>query len=472
MEIMTQLFGRFHPLLVHLPIGIILLAFVFECISVFPKYKNVRHAIQPALLIGALSAIASAGSGYFLSLEGGYEESLLGLHRNSGIATAVFASLFYFLRKNALHNFQDKTKRKMARMVLFSLLVLLVSFTGHLGGSLTHGEKYLFGGDVDAENSALSLKISSVAALDSANLFADVIEPILRARCYGCHSATKQKGQLRLDQHPFILKGGKHGAVIVAGVADSSAMFARLTLPVEDEHHMPPNKKAQPSSAEIALVQSWIQDGASFDKRVGAYGKAANIRNYVAALLYEVSKEPILPLEDAVAASPETIEALKARGILVIPLAEGSNYLSVSFVNAREATDGDIEMLVPLRDQLLWLDLGRTKITEQALKTVATLVHLTQLNLEYTAAGDDGMKDISLLADLVSLNLVGTKVSDKGLSFLAPLKKLQSVFLYETNITAEGTRQFARALPTASIDTGSYQLQALDTDTIIFKGPR
>jgi len=472
MEIITQLFGRFHPLLVHLPIGILLLAFVFECISIFPRYKNVRHAIQPALLFGALSAIASAGSGYFLSLDGGYEESLLSLHRNAGIATAAFASLFYFLRKNTLHNFQDKSKRKMARMVLFSLLVLLVSFTGHLGGSLTHGEDYLFGGATDAENSTLSLKISSTSVMDSAVLYTDVIEPILSARCYGCHSSKKQKGQLRLDQHPFILKGGKHGAVIVAGVPDSSAMFARLMLPLEDEHHMPPNEKPQPSSAEIALVQSWIKDGASFDKLVSAYGQAASISNYVGALLYEVSKEPLLPHEDVAAASQDVIEALKAKGILVIPLAEESHYLSVSFVNARVATDEDIELLVPLRDQLLWLDLGRTKITELALKTVAELRHLTQLNLEYTAVGDNGMKDISSLADLVSLNLVGTKVGDTGLSFLSPLKKLKSIFLYESNTTAEGTRQLVLALPSVEIDTGSYRLPALDTDTIIFKGPR
>ena len=144
MELITQLFGRFHPLLVHLPIGI--LGFLFECLSVFPKYRDLRKAIQPALLVGAFFAIASAGSGYFLSLEGGYDDSLLKLHRNAGIATAAFASLFYFLRKNILRYFPDKRKRKLARILVFVCLVLMVSLTGHLGGSLTHGENYLFRG--------------------------------------------------------------------------------------------------------------------------------------------------------------------------------------------------------------------------------------------------------------------------------------------------------------------------------------
>ncbi|MDH5251117.1 MAG: hypothetical protein OEW40_19140, partial [Cyclobacteriaceae bacterium] len=114
MQIITAFIGRFHPLLVHLPIGILFLAFIFEFLSVFPKYRKLRKSIQPALLLGALFSIASAGSGYFLSLEGGYENELLTLHRNSGIATAVFASLFYFLHKNAVNFFRDKRKRKMA----------------------------------------------------------------------------------------------------------------------------------------------------------------------------------------------------------------------------------------------------------------------------------------------------------------------------------------------------------------------
>ena len=40
-------------------------------------------------------------------------------------------------------------------------------------------------------------------------------------------------------------------------------------LPLEDKHHMPPEQKQQLSSAEIALLKSWIEDGASFDKIVG-----------------------------------------------------------------------------------------------------------------------------------------------------------------------------------------------------------
>ena len=91
MEWITQFFGRFHPLLVHFPIGILILAFLFECLSRIKSYRKLRAAIPPSLLLGSLFAVASAFSGYFLSEEGGYEDDLLERHKTLGIATAVFS---------------------------------------------------------------------------------------------------------------------------------------------------------------------------------------------------------------------------------------------------------------------------------------------------------------------------------------------------------------------------------------------
>ena len=475
MQIITAFIGRFHPLLVHLPIGILFLAFIFEFLSVFPKYRKLRKSIQPALLLGALFSIASAGSGYFLSLEGGYENELLTLHRNSGIATAVFASLFYFLHKNAVNFFRDKRKRKMARMLLFILLIVLLSFTGHLGGSLTHGEDYLFdfNSETQDSNAGPSLGITSLTDIDSAILYLDIIEPILKARCYGCHSSKKQKGQLRLDQALFIKKGGKHGVVIAVGkIPDSSALFSRLMLPLEAEHHMPPEQKAQPSSAEIALVQAWIEDGASFEKRVGVYGQTAKIKTYIGAMLSQANRQSIIPIQGTSPASASAIAALKDKGILVIPVGSESNYLSVSFVNAKSASDSDLELLLPLQDQLLWLNLSRTRISAEGLKTIGKLANLTQLNLDYTAVKDDALQSLAPLSKLTSLNLVGTEIGDQGVSHLATLKKLEKIFLYKTQVTPMGIKQLSGKLPLADIDTGGYQLPSLATDTIIFKGPR
>src|SRR5688572_11873986 len=115
MQILIQLFGRFHPLLVHLPIGILFLAFFFEFASYFSKFKKLRQAVQPSLFAGALFSIAAVASGLILSKEGGYDDHLLILHRNTGIATALFTTLLYFLRKSAVTFFEDRGKRKVVR---------------------------------------------------------------------------------------------------------------------------------------------------------------------------------------------------------------------------------------------------------------------------------------------------------------------------------------------------------------------
>jgi uncharacterized membrane protein len=359
MQTLFQLFGRFHPLLVHLPIGILYLAFIFELASYFPAFKKLRQAVQPALFLGALFAIASVVSGLLLSREGGYDDRLLMLHRNTGIATAVFSTLLYFLRKSAVTYFQDKGKRKIVRIFLFIPLVGLLSLTGHLGGSITHGEGYLSSFNSDEETTVRpSFKIQSVNDVDSAIYYSDIIEPILRSRCYSCHSASKQKGQLRLDRPEFISKGGKHGEIIDATIADSSELFKRLMLPLEDEHHMPPNKKAQLSSAEIALIQAWLEEGASFDHHVGAFKQASKIKGYLSSVLMQAERKPIIPLEEVSAAKESDLSALRAKGVLVITVGAETNYLSVNFVNARETTDKDLALLLPLRKQLLWLNAG------------------------------------------------------------------------------------------------------------------
>ena len=472
MQTLFQLFGRFHPLLVHLPIGILFLAFVFEFASYFSGFKKLRQAVQPSLFLGALFSIAAVASGLLLSNEGGYDDRLLILHRNTGIATAIFTTILYFLRKSAVTYFQDKGKRKIVRIFLFIPLIGLLSLTGHLGGSITHGEGYLFSFDSEEENDSPSFKILSASDADSAVYYTDIIEPILRSRCYSCHSASKQKGQLRLDRPELILKGGKHGAIIGEAIVDSTEMFKRLMLPLEDEHHMPPNEKPQLSSAEIALIQSWLEEGASFDHRLSSFKQVSKIKGYLNSILSQSARKPLIPDEEVPAASESDVSALRAKGVLVIPVGAETNYISVNFVNARESTDSDLALLLPLKKQLLWLNVGRTKITDEGLKTIGQLSNLTQLNLEHTAIRDAGLAHLKALSRLTMLNVIGNQVSDSGLNQLAAIPTLEKLYLYQTEVTSEGVRTLMRERPKVEIDTGGYVMPQLITDTLVFKGKR
>lgn len=130
---MTEFIGSFHPLLVHLPIGILLLAALFQLLSLKEKFQSLYPAIGIALFLGMLSAVASCISGLFLSNTDDYDEALIFKHQWFGITVALISIVAWYLnRKKSQH-----TKWATA------LMVLLITITGHLGGSITHGSDYL-----------------------------------------------------------------------------------------------------------------------------------------------------------------------------------------------------------------------------------------------------------------------------------------------------------------------------------------
>jgi hypothetical protein len=88
--------------------------------------------------------------------------------------------------------------------------------------------------------------------------------PILERTCKGCHNPDKKKGELVLTTPEGIRKGGENGAVLVPRKPDESPMIQRCELPLDDEDHMPPADKPQPTPAELAALRQWIAAGAPF----------------------------------------------------------------------------------------------------------------------------------------------------------------------------------------------------------------
>ena len=271
---MSEFFGHFHVVLVHLPIGILLLACVFQWLERRPKFSSLHAATNIALLIGMICAILSALTGYLLSFSGDYDEGLVITHQWFGISVAaVSIAMFYFHSKAASFKTQ---------VSISILLFVLIIITGHLGGSLTHGSDYL--------TKSWSLTSDTVAQrkpipnVQEAMVYSDVIQPILQTKCYSCHGKNKQKGKLRMDDSLRLMKGGKDGPVIIPGNVEKSEMAKRLSLPREDDDHMPPKEKPQPTEQEIALIHWWIKSGASFDKKVKATGSARRAKTGLACI--------------------------------------------------------------------------------------------------------------------------------------------------------------------------------------------
>jgi len=261
MENLFQFVGRFHPLFVHLPIGILLIAILFDWLSKREQFSNLTASVHLLYLFGGLTAVFSCITGYLLSTSGEYEGATLDRHMWMGIGVAVFAFVVYGLRK--LELLQHK---KLAATIPF-LLFVLISFTGHLGGSLTHGEDYLYVHAPEPFRTWLMGKPKPEIVIENvqeAEVYSEIVAPILEGSCYKCHSEKKQKGKLRLDSPEFIAKGGKSKATIVkANMPSESEIIKRLLLPKSDEKHMPPSKKDELTDEQIELLQWWIEHGAN-----------------------------------------------------------------------------------------------------------------------------------------------------------------------------------------------------------------
>jgi uncharacterized membrane protein len=329
LETIINFIGHFHPVLVHLPIGILLFAILMQLISKWEKFNQLTNALPLAYLLGAISAMFSCFTGLALANNGDYDADLIFKHQWLGISVAVISLTGYYLIK--------KNKTVYSKWLSYFLLLLII-LTGHLGGTLTHGTGYLTTGVSKEEGGLIKYDKPIITNAQEALVYKDIIQPILKDKCYGCHSAIKQKGKLRLDEKEWILKGGEDGIIIHAGEAMSSTIYKNILLDPVDEQHMPPKGKPQITDQERMLLEWWINTGASFEKKVKELPQTNSIPNILLALQNnDVNKVEVLsiPEKEVAPADEKAINALKNKGVTIVNVALNSNYLNANLLPCR-----------------------------------------------------------------------------------------------------------------------------------------
>ena len=178
----------------------------------------------------------------------------------------------------------------------------------------------------------------AIPNVQEAKVYDDLVAEIFQEKCVSCHGPNKQKGKLRLDNPDMILKGGKSKETLVSGSPDESELFIRIMYPLNDDDHMPPKDKGQLSKEDVALLHWWIKEGNDFTKQVKEIKQNDSIKGILATYQSDAVTVPktvsAIAEEKVAAGNPVLIDSLRSMGITVIPVAEGSNYLSVSFLNA------------------------------------------------------------------------------------------------------------------------------------------
>jgi hypothetical protein len=308
--------------------------------------------------------------------------------------------------------------------------------------------------------SFFSLPLLAGSVSYAAVSFAKEIWPFLEKRCVECHKAPftengkkkEPKAGLRLDGAWAMMKGSEDGPVIKPKEADKSALYSVVTLPKDDDDHMPP--KGEPlSESEIKLLKRWIDEGADFGTwegntegkpaQLGAEGSAARKRKHDD--FYKALEAGAKPVADAV------LKKVTDAGAQVATISTTSALVRVDFLTGvSKCDDAKVATLLLTADNVAHLDLGRTIITDAALATVAKMPRLARLDLRQTKITDKGLESLTALKKLQVLNLFGTEVTDMGVQALASLKSLKQVFLWQSKATEAGAKKLQAALPSAT----------------------
>jgi mono/diheme cytochrome c family protein len=268
-----QFLGRFHILLVHGPLALLLLVPILELAGRRPQWAHFRAVAGPILSFAAFLTFATALDGWLLAWSGGYRGHVVTLHMWSGAWLAGICGFASLARCGALP--------RAAYPALLAAAVALTLWTGHTGGSITHGDDFLTEklpprmrawlsmGEAASKAAVPAQGVPKVlragpASVDPANpaYYAVHIAPLMARSCVSCHKPEKRKGGLLMDTYEHLMRGGEDGAVVVPGNPKSSEILRRVRLPASDDDSMPSDGDKPFAPEEIQMIERWIAAGA------------------------------------------------------------------------------------------------------------------------------------------------------------------------------------------------------------------
>ncbi|WP_025761187.1 c-type cytochrome domain-containing protein [Dyadobacter tibetensis] len=437
--------GRLHPLLVHLPIGFILLAAIFDWSSYWSRYAYLKVASSATLLLGAFSAIIASVLGWMLSWSGGYDDIYLNNHMFSGLSLCLLSILLYLVHLAMERQWIKVPKKSVS--ISYILLVGLLSYVGHQGGNLTHGAEYL------AFSQLNTSKIETPDTIEEVAVYAHMVAPVLQKRCQSCHQDGKLKGELNMKNYTELLRGGKHGPSFTPGKPEQSELFKRITLDPDHEKFMPTEGKTPLTAHEVALIEWWIEH-ASHEENI----LLTSVKGYE-AMLPMITNVPGLPNTENNAGSstseyhisgiPKQLDTTFLReaiskGFEIRTVSHNPVLLDISYHPGQKQQSPDLKSLQGLALHIVSLQLSDLALKDEHIAPIPNFKNLNQLNLGKNDLTDQSMKVINRLEHLKTLNLYGNPISGEGLSQLKELPNLKKVYVWQTNANHHEISAFQR----------------------------
>ena len=419
--------GHLHPLIVHLPIGFILLATFFNLLSYAKRFGYLKQAVPITLLMGFIAAVLACIFGYLLSLKGDYDTDALSKHKLSGISLAAIAGMLYFITTKFFLK-EIPLPRPLFSLLLTGLVVLM-SYSGHQGASLTHGSDYL------SMQVLLHKERMKPSRVEDALLFEDVIQPILQNKCVQCHRDGKSKGDLSLENLEDILKGGESGAAVVPGQPDSSELIRRILLDEDHKDFMPADGKPPLTKNELRLVQWWVKEGkASQGKMVASLDSVVlkpMVAQYLGIGVSEMPENIAQHINPDIPVSVDTslLNNLRKTGLHVRLMLLEPLMLDVTLPVESGIKAALIKPEIhKLAKHIIWLNLSGNGFTDEDLDFLPALINLEKLRLDKNPVTDKISHQLITLKHLEAINLNETKITTAGIDQLKKNTAIKRVY--------------------------------------------
>jgi len=314
-----ELLGHLHPVLLHFPVALVLIGAAAATWNWLRGEEGVGEFAFHCIWIGAFMALLAAVSGWFLAEEEAGEEGLE-IHRwfavGATAATVLLAALASLSRT-------DERPGLLAATRLWALVTAgVMAFAGHLGANMVWGEGAVtrplmkalrvswenLGSDKTAapagktvedrkegepsehmepephetgpkdpersEPDAAKSTVHPGAVSDEDKVpppvppkepvqFARHLLPILKERCFECHSGENAKGGIAFDHMDELIKTEGKRAVVFKGDPSRSTLFTAVMKRSGARKMMPPPKSGPRLTPEqCGVIEAWIKQGA------------------------------------------------------------------------------------------------------------------------------------------------------------------------------------------------------------------
>jgi uncharacterized membrane protein len=422
---LLQVLGRAHPLILHFPIVLLLLAVGLLWLS----DQRLKNAGARILLVGGNLTGITVVAGLILATED-YEGDALVWHQWLGAASLLLSVLIYFFREKSGNFIRVST----------GTLAIAITLTGHFGANLTHGENFLL--------APIQSKVAELVAMEDAEIFQHLVQPILEGKCIACHKEGKVKGELRLDQLEGLQKGGKNGPFVVPGDLEKSLLIQRINLPKDEKEHMPPKNKTQLTDEEIEILELWVAAGSSFDQKVTALKPEEP--------LFQLASNRLINQRTYSfgAASDSDIKALNNFFRKVNPVFPGSPALEVAYYGISTFDAASLKDLRKVNKQVVKLNLNRMPLAAVDLSFLRNFPNLEELQLNFTGIKPEQLSNLEGLENLRNLALSGNEFGSSSIPALSKLKQVRKLFLWNSGLDETSKVTLKRSLPQTQIDFG------------------